>query len=70
MIYGMIASVFSKMETTFSRSLRRYNPSSVPPSENNPQEKENNHLISGSLDPFHESIEINAQEKHKKKRNY
>src|SRR2546421_9152435 len=25
--YGMIASVFSKMETTFSRSLRRYNPS-------------------------------------------
>jgi len=44
--------------------------SSVPPSENNPQEKENNHPISGSLDPFHESIEINAQEKQKKKRNY
>src|SRR5436853_5146630 len=43
--------------------------SSVPPSENNPQEKENNHPISGSLDPFHESIEINAQEK-QKKRNY
>ena len=42
--------------------------SSVPPSENNPQEKENNHPISGSLDPFHESIEINAQEKQKKKK--
>ena len=40
--------------------------SSVPPSENNPQEKENNHPISGSLDPFHESIEINAQKKKKK----
>jgi len=35
--------------------------SSVPPSENN-------HPISGSLDPFHESIEINAQEKQKKKK--
>ena len=42
--------------------------SSVPPSENNLQEKENNHPISGSLDPFHESIEINAQEKQKKKK--
>ncbi len=44
--------------------------SSVPPSENNSQEKEkeNNHPISGSLDPFHESIEINAQEKQKKKK--
>ncbi|CAI2185398.1 5213_t:CDS:1 [Funneliformis geosporum] len=52
--------------------------SSVPPSENIPQE--NNHPISGSLDgpfalapsartdPFHESIEINAQEKQKKKK--
>ena len=45
--------------------------SSVPPSENNPQEKENNHPISGSLrnaltaDPFHE---MNAQEKQKKKK--
>ncbi|RGB32307.1 hypothetical protein C1646_763064 [Rhizophagus diaphanus] len=60
---------------------------SVPPSENNPQEKENNHPILGSLDgpfplasdssnlsglaktdPFHKSIEINAQEKQKKKK--
>ncbi|RIA99213.1 hypothetical protein C1645_811686 [Glomus cerebriforme] len=39
--------------------------SSVPPSENNPQDKENNHPISGSLDPFHE---MNAQEKQKKKK--
>jgi hypothetical protein len=43
----------------------------VPPSENNSQDKENNHLISGSLrstltaDPFHE---MNAQEKQKKKK--
>src|ERR1044072_8485306 len=43
----------------------------IPPSENNPQDKKNNHLISGSLrsaltaDPFHE---MNAQEKQKKKK--
>jgi hypothetical protein len=42
--------------------------SSVLPSENNPQEKENNHPISGSLEPFHETIEMNVQEKQKKKK--
>jgi hypothetical protein len=40
--------------------------SSVPPSGNIPQE--NNPPISGSLDLFHESIEMNAQEKQKKKK--
>src|SRR3954452_10069773 len=40
--------------------------SSVPPSGNIPQE--NNPPISGSLDRFHESIEMNAQEKQKKKK--
>jgi len=44
--------------------------SSVPPSENNLQEKENNHPISRSLEPFHETIEMNVQEKQKRKRNY
>ncbi|GBB97865.1 hypothetical protein RclHR1_30970001 [Rhizophagus clarus] len=33
-----------------------------------PQEQENNHPILGSLNPFHESIEMNAQEKQKKKK--
>ena len=42
--------------------------SSVPPSENNLQEKENNHPISGSLEPFHETIDMNVQEKQKKKK--
>ena len=42
--------------------------SSVPPSENNLQEKENNHPISGSLEPFHETIKMNVQEKQKKKK--
>ncbi|GES74437.1 hypothetical protein RCL_jg10029.t1 [Rhizophagus clarus] len=79
---------FQQNENHFLEELRKVQSiSSVPPSENNPQEKENNHPISGSLDgpialapdssnlsdsartnPFHESIEINAQEKQKKKK--
>ncbi|CAI2198382.1 9504_t:CDS:1, partial [Funneliformis geosporum] len=35
---------------------------------NNPQKKENIHPISGSLEPFHETIEMNVQEKQKKKK--
>ncbi|RGB28436.1 hypothetical protein C1646_673243 [Rhizophagus diaphanus] len=42
--------------------------SSVPPLENNLQEKENNHPISGSLELFHETIDMNMQEKQKKKK--
>jgi hypothetical protein len=79
---------FQQNGNHFLEELRKVQSiSSVPPSENNPQEKENNHPISGSLDgsialtpdssnlsdsaktnPFHESIEINAQEKQKKKK--
>ena len=79
---------FQQNGNHFFEELRKVQSiSSVPPSENNPQEKENNHPISGSLDspialaldssnlsssaktnPFHESIEINAQEKQKKKK--
>lgn len=79
---------FQQNGNHFLEELKRVQSiSSVPPSENNPQEKENNHPISGSLDgpfalapdssnlsgsartdPFHESIEINAQEKRKKKK--
>ena len=79
---------FQQNENHFLEELRKVQSIlSVPPSKNNPQKKENNHLISGSLDgpialvpdssnlfglartnPFHESIEINAQEKQKKKK--
>ncbi|CAB4395597.1 unnamed protein product [Rhizophagus irregularis] len=79
---------FQQNGNHFLKELRKVQSiSSVPPSECNPQEKENNHPISRSLDdpftlapdsknasgsartdPFHESIEINAQEKQKKKK--
>src|ERR1051325_3141575 len=79
---------FQQNGNHFLEELRKVQSiSSVPPSENNPQEKENNHPISGSLDgpfaltpdssnlsgsartdPSRESIEINAQEKQKKKK--
>jgi len=85
---------FQQNGNHFLEELRKVQSiSSVPPSKNNPQKKENNHPISGSLrsaltaddlfalaldssnpsgsartDPFHESIEINAQEKQKKKK--
>jgi hypothetical protein len=56
-------------ENHFLEELRKVQSiSSVLPSENNPQEKENNHPISGSLEPFHENIEMNVQEKQKKKK--
>src|SRR6266542_5116073 len=43
---------FQQNENHFFEELRKVQSiSSVPPSENNLQEKENNHLISGSLDP-------------------
>jgi hypothetical protein len=53
---------FQQNGNHFFEELRKVQSnSSVPPSENN-------HPISGPLDSFHESIEMNAQEKQKKKK--
>ncbi|GES96439.1 hypothetical protein RCL_jg14468.t1 [Rhizophagus clarus] len=53
---------FQQNGNHFFEELRKVQSnSSVPPSENN-------HLISGPLDSFRESIEMNAQEKQKKKK--
>ncbi|CAB4397715.1 unnamed protein product [Rhizophagus irregularis] len=58
---------FQQNGNHFLEKLRKVQSiSSVPTSENNLQE--NNHPISGSLEPFHETIEMNVQEKQKKKK--
>ncbi|CAG8838980.1 18297_t:CDS:1, partial [Gigaspora margarita] len=60
---------FQQNGNHFFEELRKVQSiSSVPALENNLQEKENNHPISGTLDQFHESIEMDVQKMQKMKK--